>query len=223
MAAPGALDAAAVPELGFAVRDARALRPAAAPTLRLALEVDAGGAPVRSLVLDVQVRIAAPRRRYAPAEQERLAELFGAPDRWGTTLRSLLWTHVTLAVPPFEGATVTDLDLPCTYDFEVAAARYLAALDGGEIPLELLFSGTVFHAAPGGGLRASRIGWDREAAYRLPVGVWREAMDRHFPGCAWLRVDRGVFDRLAAFRARRTLPSWEAALGTLLDAEEAAR
>ena len=39
----------------------------------------------------------------------------------------------------------------------------------GEIPLDLLFSGTVFYAGPGGALQINRISWNAEAAYRLPV------------------------------------------------------
>jgi Family of unknown function (DUF6084) len=209
------------PELAFTVLGAEPERPAAVPTLRFALGVDARGAAVRSVMLDVQIRIAATQRGYGEAEQALLAELFGEPSRWKDTLRGLLWTQATLVVPPFEDTTVVDLYLPCTYDFEVAAAKYLAALGDGDIPLELLFSGTVFYTAPGGGLQVSRISWSAEAAHRLPVRVWREAIDGHFPHSAWLRVDRDAFERLVAFRARHTLQSWEATLDTLLEAAEA--
>lgn len=213
--APAARDAAA-PELRFAVAGVEALWPSAAPTLRFALRLDAAGAAVRAVLLDVQVQIAATRRRYAAAEQAQLADLFGAPERWGATLRTLPWLRATLVAPPFEGAATVPLDVPCTYDFEVAAARYLAALRDGDVPLELLFSGTVFHAADDGRMQVSRVSWEREAACALPVRVWREALDRHFPHAAWLRLDRGAFDRLAAFRAQRALPSWEAVVEELL-------
>ncbi len=49
-------------------------------------------------------------------------------------------------VPGFTSVTETELPVPCTYDLEVASARYLQALDDGTIPLLLLFSGTVFIA-----------------------------------------------------------------------------
>ena len=211
---------AAAPELRFTVLGVAPERPAAAPTLRFSLGIDAGGAAVRSVMLEIQLRIAATQRGYDAAEQAKLAELFGAPHRWADTLRGLLWTQATLVVPPFDGSTVADLYVPCTYDFEVAAAKYLAALGDGDVPLELLFSGTVFYAGPAGALQVSRISWSAEAAHRLPVRVWREAIDGHFPHSAWLRLDRDAFDRLAAFKAARTLPSWEAALDVLLqDAE----
>jgi len=152
-----------LPELRFAVAGVEALRPAAAPTLRFTLALDAAGAAIRSVVLGVQVQIAARRRRYDAAEREPLADLFGTPERWGETLRTLAWTHATLVVPPFEGATTAHLDVPVTYDFEVAAARYLAALRDGDVPLELLFSGTVFTAdGPGGMLRVERLSWDQD-------------------------------------------------------------
>jgi Family of unknown function (DUF6084) len=214
--------AVAAPELGFTVLGCEPLPHAAAPTLRFSLGLDARGAAVRSVMLEVQVRIAATQRGYSPAEQAQLGDLFGAPARWGDTLRALLWTHATVVVPPFEDATVVDLLVPCTYDFDVAAAKYLAGLTDGEIPLDLLFSGTVFYAAAGGALQVNRISWNADAAYRLPVTTWRAAMERYFPHSAWLRLDREAFDRLVAFRARRALTSWEAVVEALLDGEEEA-
>jgi hypothetical protein len=211
-----ATDRIAAPSLDVAVVSVAPLRPSAAPTLRFALRLDAGGAAVRAAMLGVQVQIAAARRRYDAAEQAQLADLFGAPERWGETLRTLPWLQATLVVPPFEGATMAHLDVPCTYDFEVAAARYLAGLRDGAVPLELLLSGTVFHAAEDGRVQMTRIAWDRELTCRLPVRAWREAVDQHFPRQAWLRLDRAAFDRLAAYRARHALPSWEAVVEELL-------
>ncbi len=224
MAHPGPIGAAlgpgAGPELGFTVLGCEPLPHAAAPTLRFSLAIDAGGAAVRSVMLEVQVRIAATQRSYSESEQAQLGDLFGAPERWRDTLRGLLWTHGTVVVAPFEGATVVDLLLPCSYDFDVAAVKYLAGLQDGEIPLDLLFSGTVFYAGAGGALQVNRISWNAEAAHRLPVRVWRETMDLYFPGSAWLRLDRETFDRLVAFRARRALTSWEGVFDALLGPEE---
>lgn len=215
------VEAAPIPQLDFAIEDAGPLERAAAPTLRFGLRISAAGRePIRSIVLDVQVQIASRRRPYDDATEQRLYELFGEPERWGSTLRTLPWTRVTLAVPPFTGATTVDLAVPCTYDFEVAASRYLDALRDGDVPLEFLFSGTVFHAVAGGNLRATRIPWEHEAAFRLPVATWREAVDACFPHTAWIRLDRDAFDRLAEFKATRALPTWEAAVDALLDGRE---
>ncbi len=63
------------------------------------------------------------------------------------------------------------------------------------------------------------ISWDREADYRMPVAVWREAMDMYFPGSAWLRLQRETFDRLHAYRAKYALTSWEQTIDRLLEAE----
>jgi hypothetical protein len=202
--------------LSFRVEGAAPLEFAAVPTLRFALAIESSE-PIRSLSLDVQLQIAARRRGYGEGEHARLADLFGAPERWGTTLRTLLWTRVTLVVPAFTGATVADLDVPCSYDFEVTATKYLAGLEDGEVPLELLFSGTAFYGD--GALRAERIDWQSEATYGLPVAVWRETMDRHFPGTAWVRVSRETYGRLAAYRGQQALPSWDAVFDALLEEE----
>lgn len=211
--------AASAPALSFEVASAEAVRHAAAPTIAFGLRVSSDG-DVRSLMLAAQIRIAAPARGYDEATQARLVDLFGAPEGWGRSLRSLLWTHATVLVPPFSGDTTVELPVPCTYDFEVASAKYLHAVEDGEVPLEFLFSGTLFYAGPGGALQTARISWESEAGFRMPVGVWREAVERAFPGAAWLRVHRDVFDRLAAYRARRTLPTWDGVLEELLEGRE---
>jgi len=208
----------AIPRLAFVVQGAAPVARAAVPTLRFALRVDApGGPPIRSVLLGVQLQIAARRRRYDESTHDRLFELFGPPAGWSATLRTLLWTRTTLVVPAFDESTVADLDVPCTYDLEVAAARYLDALGAdGEVPLELLFSGSVFYAGADGRLQTARISWEQEAEYRLPVAVWRETMDRHFPGTAWLRLPKDCHDALCAYKSRRALATWEDVFAELL-------
>ena len=154
--------------LDFSVDDAARVEHAAVPTLRFVLRVQSQ-TPVRSVLLDVQVQIAARRRGYDASAHERLFELFGPVADWGTTLRTLLWTRTTLVVPPFESSTMVDLDVPCSYDLEVAASRYLDALGDGDVPLEFLFSGSVFYTGADGGLQTTRLSWQSEAAYALPV------------------------------------------------------
>ena len=211
-----AMQAGSIPALDLAVTGAARLEHAASPTLRFVLRVDSGGVAVRSVLLDTQIRIAATRRAYSHASDDRLFELFGPRADWGTTLRSLLWTRTTLVVPPFTGTTDVDLLVPCSYDLDVTATRYFGALDDGDVPLEFLFSGTLFYTADDGRLQTVRLSWDLEAEYRLPVAVWRETMDHHFPGTAWLRLDQASHDRLVAYKSRRALPTWSAVLDEML-------
>jgi hypothetical protein len=204
------------PAVGFAVLGAAPVQHAAAPTLRLSLQARSDAA-IRSILLHVQVMIAARRRAYGEEDHAPLFELFGAPRDWPATLRNLLWSRQTLVVPPFQGSTVVDLDIPCSYDLEVAATRYFDALPGGEVPLELVFSGALFYVNAAGLLQTVRIPWDVEAEYRLPVGVWKETMERHFRGTGWLRLRKDVLDELHAYRSRVAAPTWEDAIERLLE------
>jgi uncharacterized protein DUF6084 len=191
---------------------------AAVPTLSLRLRVTEPDAlTVHAVALRCQVMIEPQKRRYSPEEQARLVELFGETPRWGDTLRPFLWTHVGTTLAGFSATTEVDLPIVCTYDFEVAAAKYLHGLDDGEIPIVLLFSGTVFRAAPpaGQGFAASPVAWHEEASYRLPVRVWRDVMDRYFPNSGWLRVSRETLDALTRFKAARALPTWDDAFEQL--------
>jgi hypothetical protein len=212
----------AAPQLAFAVTDGGVLDHAAVPTLRFALAIESvsGPASIRSVALSVEIRIGATRRTYNPAERERLAEVFGGDDEWRRNLHSLHWTTLAVNVPAFTGSTVFDLPVTCTYDLEVTGAKYLHALDHGQIPLEFLFSGTVFYAEPSGRLQIGRVGWDQEADYRLPVSVWRQMIDHHFPGTSWLRLRRETWERLAAYKARGTHMSWDDAIEELLGPHE---
>ncbi|HEY2290589.1 MAG TPA: DUF6084 family protein [Thermoanaerobaculia bacterium] len=202
--------------LDFSVLGARAEPYAAVPTLMLRLRItESTGERVHAIALRCQIQIEPRQRHYTAAEEERLLELFGEPSRWGETLKTILWTHASLMVPGFQESREVDLPVACTYDFEVTAAKYFHALDDGEIPLLLLFSGTVFTRGQNG-FSVEQVPWEKEAPFRLPVAVWRELMDRYFPGSAWLRLRRETFDALHQFRGRRALPTWDDAIEALL-------
>jgi hypothetical protein len=208
-----------MPDLNFQVVDAGPLPYAASPHLALRLRIDDAEqppAPISSVALRCQVRIEPARRRYTPGEQARLVDLFGTPERWGQTLRGMLWTHVNLVVPGFTGGTVVELPLPCSFDFTLAATRYFDALESGDIPLCLLFSGTVYYATDDDGFQVAPISWEKEASYRLGAERWRALMDAYYPNSAWLCVRKDIFDRLVQFRSQRGLPTWEQVLEQLL-------
>jgi hypothetical protein len=211
-----------VPDLDFEVESADVLPYAAVPTLlfRLGITNAVEGEEVNSVSLRSQIRIAATQRGYDPEEQGKLRELFGEPHQWKDTLRSLLWTNTDTTVPRFSGGTVFEMPVTCTYDFDVVGTKYFAALDDGEIPLEFLFSGTVFYRGESGALQVARISWEKEAQFRLPVALWKEMMHLYFPNSAWLRVRKDTFDRLYKYRSRNALLTWERTLDDLLDAAE---
>jgi hypothetical protein len=213
-----------MPDLDFEVTGAEVLPYAAGPTLlfKLAIRNSVPSEQIHSIMLRVQIRLEATRRHYDAEAQARLLELFGEPDRWGDTLKSLVWTLVTPTIGPFTSSTVTNLLVACTYDFEVIGSKYLHALEDGEAPLLFLFSGTVLYSQGASGLRIAQIPWEKEASFRMPVRLWQEMMDRYFPNSAWLRVRKDVFDRLCRYKARNTLLTWEETLERLLP-EEAER
>jgi hypothetical protein len=203
-------------ELTFTVTGIAPEPYAAAPNLLARLRIEeSSGERVHALALRTQVRIEPQRRRYDDAEERALLDLFGDRTRFAQTLRPFPWVHTSTVAQGFTGATEIDLVLPCTYDFEVAGATYLRALRDGEIPLLFLFSGTVFTRGAGG-FSVAQVPWDREARFRLPVRVWRDLMDAHFPGSEWVRMHRDTVDALAHFRHVRGLTSWDAAVTALL-------
>jgi hypothetical protein len=208
-------------DLNFSVTGASPEPNAAAPTLNFRLHIEnMGGMPVHAILLRVQIQIQPRRRKYAAIEQERLADLFGTPDRWTDTLRPLLWTSASLLVPAFRDDVDVNLPIACTYDLEVASAKYLEALDEGEIGLLFLFSGTVFIKAENG-FRVEQIPWEKEAGYRMPVGTWRDVMQVHFPDSGWIRLRRESLDALRRIKAREALLTWDEVIESLVAASVA--
>ena len=151
---------------------------------------------IHTVALRCQIQLEVTRRKYTPEDQERLLDLFGEPSRWGQTLRSLLWTHANLVVPPSSRDTVVDLPVPCTFDFNVAATKYFDGLARRRSPICCQFSGTVFYAAPEGGCRSRPFPGTRKPASSLPVKVWRDMMESYYPNSAWLCLHKDAFDRL---------------------------
>jgi hypothetical protein len=203
-------------ELGIEVFDVAVERFAAVPTLRFLTRVrEASGATIHAIALRTQVRIEPQRRRYGPDEEARLLEMFGQTPLWGDSLKPFLWTHIDMMITGFAGETVCELPIACTYDFEVAAAKYLHGLGEGEVPLLFLFRGTVFIKGANG-LAVELVPWHLESRFRLPVSLWRELMDAYFPDSGWLRLSRPAIDRLQQFKATRALPTWEETIEVLL-------
>jgi hypothetical protein len=212
-----------MPDLDFQVEKVEPLAAAAAPTLMFKLRItnaEPERLPIRSLLLHCQIRIEPARRRYAAPEQEQLLDLFGRPEQWSRSLRSMVWSHSSMVVGPFTDSIAVDLPVPCSFDLTVAASKYFYALDGGEAPLSLLFSGSLFYETDDGRLQITQVPWDKEAAYRLPVQTWQQLMDLYYPNCAWICLRKDVFDRLYEYKSRRCLPTWERALESLLTVTE---
>ena len=209
-----------MPDLTFELVGAEVPTFAAIPTIIFKLRVDNAYAQeyIQSVMLKSQIQINATHRRYSPAAQEHLLDVFGEPKRWGETLRSLLWTHANTIVPSFVGSTTVDLPIVCTYDFEVVSTKYFASLEDGDIPLTFLFSGTVFYTDTTDKLQVGQISWSKEATYRLPVSVWQEMIQHYFPNSAWMRLNKEVFDKVYLYKARLGLPTMEDAMLRLLQA-----
>jgi hypothetical protein len=211
-----------MPELHFQIEGAEAVAYAAVPLLALKLRIR--NLPVteeiHTLTLRCQVQIEPAKRRYISAEQEKLLDLFGEPERWSRTVRPLLWMNTTAGVPGFTDNVLVDLQLPCTFDFNVAASKYFHALDAGEIPVCVMFSGTVFYRGVDEALQVAQVPWDREANFRLPVAVWKEMMEMHYPNSAWLCLRRDTFEQLYGYKMRHGIPTWEQAIERALAAAE---
>jgi Family of unknown function (DUF6084) len=211
-----------MPDLTFTIEDAVVVSFAAAPTLAFKLRIDNAdpGETIHTVALRCQIQIDATRRRYTQEERGRMRDLFGEPDRWSQTLRSLLWTNANIVVPGFQGSTLADLPVHCTFDFNVAATKYFEGLTEGEIPLHVMFSGTVFYADSDEVLQVVPISWEQETRFALQLKVWRDMMDSYYPNSVWLSLRRDVFERLYQYKRQHGIPTWDQALEKVLPVEE---
>lgn len=207
-----------MPELSFQIEKAEPQRFTVAPTLLFKLRITnaAANETVHSVALRCQIQLEVTRRQYTSEDQAHLKDLFGEPDRWSQTLKTMLWTHASVVAPAFQDTAVVDVPVPCTFDFNVAATKYFHGLAEADVPLNFLFSGTVFYTDENGSLQVAPIPWDKESRFRLPVKAWREMMEIYYPNTAWLCLRRDVFERIHQYKVERGIPTWEQALERLL-------
>jgi uncharacterized protein DUF6084 len=207
------------PDLNFTIESANTLRFAASPHIVFKLHVtNESKQAIHTVILRCQIHIDVSQRRYAAQEQERLADLFGEPERWGQTMRSLLWTNVNVVVPSFKESVIVEVPVPCTFDFNVAATKYFAAIGDGDFPVSCFFNGTIFYERDDGALQAVQIPWEKEAAYRMPVGIWRDMMNAYYPNSVWLCLERNAFNQLQAYKVKHGIPTFEQAILHAIDA-----
>jgi len=206
------------PEPEFQVLGATGRRHAAVPALDFDVHVsEPGGRQVYAIVLTAQVMIEPARRSYDAETRERLVELFGSPERWATTTRSLVWHQADAVVPAFTGSTTFRLALPASFDMEVASSKYLYGLPDGEVPLAFNFNGTVHYRGDDGRLQLSLVPWSCSADFRMPVSIWRELIDHYYPKSGWIALRDETLLALQREKAGRALPTLDACVAALLE------
>jgi len=211
------VEAAPALEPVFSVLDAEPVPHAAAPTLRFHLHVtDPLGREIHAIALTAQIQIDPARRVYDEATMARLVELFGPPERWAATTQVFRWAGVSALVPPFTGATSFALDVPCTYDLELAASKYFHSLPDGEVPLSFLFNGRVLYSGEGDRLQVGQVPWSCVARWRMPVATWQRLMDAYYPGGGWVRLHADTLEALAARKAADGRHSFDDTIRALL-------
>ena len=156
------------------------------------------------------------RRSRVTSSYPRLAGLFGAPERWAVTTHSVVWAQLDVVVPAFVGSTTVAVPIACNYDLEVAAAKYLDALEDGEVPLALHFNGMVYYPNEQGGLQMVLVPWSCSVDYRMPVAVWRETIEHYYPNTGWVALRSETLVALERERVARGLPTYDACVQHLL-------
>jgi hypothetical protein len=212
-----------MPDLNFRIEGVAAVPYAAVPMVSFQLRVTNSNAEevIHSVVLRAQIQIEVTRRHYSSQEQAALRDLFGEPERWSTTLKNMLWTHAAVTIPPFQRETTVEIPVPCTFDFSVGATKYFHGLQEGDLPLNFLFSGTVFYRGAEDALQVAPISWEKEAKFKLPLKIWRDVIDEYYPNTSWLCLRRDAFERLYEYKVRNGIPSWEEVIERMFTSTDA--
>src|SRR5579863_2329591 len=200
----------AVPDLEVTVAKAEVAPFAASPTLLFKLRVSNANPAetIHSVVLRCQVQIEMKGRQCSASGRERLCDQSGGTEEWSRAERRLPWTNVSVVVPQFTGVTTVELEVPCTFGFSVAAAKYFNGLADGDIPVFLMLSGTIFYADAAGALGVAPVASDTESRFRLPLKVWNDMMDAYYPNRTWMGLRRELFDQLRHYTVRHVTPTW---------------
>ena len=213
-AAPGPV----IPAPEFTILGVEAIKYAAAPMLEFTGHVsEPEGREVYTIALTAQVMIDPARRNYDNETRERLVDLFGAPERWGTTTHSFLWAELGVLVPAFTGATAFRLPIQCNYDLELAATKYLYSLPGDDVALTFNFTGTIFYRGEGGKMQIIKVPWECSARFAMPIATWREMIDHYYEGRGWVSLAGDTLDALSRRKAKDGQHTFDATVAELLN------
>ena len=181
MSQPETLAVPVAPEPEFQVLGATGRRHAAVPALDFDVHVtEPGGRQVHAIALSAQIMIEPARRTYDAETREKLVELFGPPERWATTTRSLVWHQADVLVPAFVGAKTFRVAVPASFDMRRPppststparrrSSRWRSTRRHG--PLR----------GDDGRLQMSLVPWSCSAEFRMPVSTWRELIEHYYP------------------------------------------
>jgi len=167
-------------------------------------------AAVPTLVFEIRVV-------NAVAGEEMYAAALRCQIHIEATARELYWTTVVVPVPRFTGEILVEVPVPCYEDHVNAAGKYFHALRDGGIPLAFVFSGTLFYPDAEGGVKVSQLGWEKEAAFSMPAGLWQVMMDLYFPNIRWLALRHELFEKLRLLAIKGSYPSLDVCLEDLVD------
>jgi hypothetical protein len=191
---------------------------AAQPTLRFELSVfEPTDRPIYAIALKAQIMFDPARRDYDAPTRETLFEIFGAPERWPSTTRSFLWCHSSAMVDSFTGATTFGLEVPCTSDLEIVAARYVSALPDGDVPLTMHFTGRILYSGPERQVQVVHLPWSLSAQYRMPVTVWKNMIKHHHGNSGFVLLHDDTITQLGKHKRSRGLHSYDAVVLDLLE------
>jgi hypothetical protein len=206
------------PQVTFEVLGAAHEPFAAQPTLRFEMGVsEPSGRDIYAISVSAQINFDPARRQYDAATRESLFEIFGAPERWPSTTRSFLWTHASTIVHSFNDAITFGLEVPCTADLEVVAARYVSALPDGEVPLTFHFTGRVLYQGPNRSVQVVHIPWSTSCEYKMPVATWREMIKHHHGESGFALLHNDTIKGLMDYKRARGLHCFAACVVDLLE------
>lgn len=209
--------AGAWPDPEFTVVGARAEEYAASPTVVFSLRVrEPSEREIYTIALSVRILVDPTGRSYNEEAREALFDLFGPAEHMAASMQSLVWGQVGVLAPSFTGEETFDVSVPCTYDLEVATSKYFASLPDGVAPLDFHFNGTILYSGEDDRLQIVHVPWRCTARYRMPVAVWRQAVDASFAQTGWIRLHDETLARLRRRQAERGAPSFDALVAELL-------
>ncbi len=142
------------------------------------------------------------KRSYDDATRARLVELFGEPERWAATTQQLPVGGDRRARAGVHRRHRLPDPMQCTFDLELAAAKYLYSLPDGKVPLTFNFTGTIFYRGDDGpdADREGAVG-RRRALRDAGLDLARDDATTTTRTGGWVRLDDG-HARRARPRAR---------------------
>ena len=137
--------------------------------------------PIYTIALRCQINVDPARRRYDADPASDCPSCSESPSGGARRPRASCGRASTCSSRASKARPTSTSRCPAATTSRSRPPDISRGLSDGAVPLSFHLSGSVFYKTSSGELRITQVPWDIDVRYELPLAVWTDMMEHHYP------------------------------------------